>query len=553
VWAALALLVCFSDGVRAEPDQLEALVYTDATDGPTLDLYLPAAEQPPLLVFVHSHFWARQDRARELATQLARPLQRLGVAVAIVRHRLAPTHPHPAGAEDVARAIDFLLDRPGGEFDPERVFLAGHDSGGHLATLLALDPQYLAAVGRSPGLLRGVAGLSGHYDLEPEAGTLPQEAIDLIHDAFPSRRARRKAAPLHLAHADAPPFLLLYAQRDLPGAGAAANRFAEALRTAGHAYAEAFPIAGRDHWSLLDLRSAGEARRHLLMWLGVDETYGTLAEVFDTRRYWRAPALSTKGFWKESSHVVTRDADDALIETLNLPFQQPGNPRPLVPLRYDALDLRRYVERNVQGAGDYLVVRNAKGEELVWRLSEIAPYEPEIVVGLDGRRELFEFVTYYHTNRRYTWKEAQEAKQVMARPLGAFIHFRKRPPPELDPKLLGRFALLPDSFRRSETDPWGAVRSLDASDQALLTTSFHCLTCHQLRGVGARAGHLRARDGTLVGGFGLPLESYPEGVWQRYCFEQDAVAAEIGATPVPFSAREVEQLFELVERERSSR
>jgi acetyl esterase/lipase len=543
------LLVCASDGASAETRLLEDQAYTDA-DAPTLDLYLPSAKRPPLLVFVHSHFWARQDRGRELAAQLARPLQRLGVAVAVVRHRLAPSHTHPAAAKDVARAIDFLLDRHGAEFDPERVFLAGHDSGGQLAALIALDPQYLAAVGHSPAELRGVAGLSGHYDLEPDAGTLPPEAIELIHDAFPDRRARREASPLHLVRADAPPFLLLFAQHDVPGAGAAASRFATALRNAGHPYAEAFPVAGRDHWSLLDLRGAGESRRHLLMWLGVDETYGSLAEVFDTRRYWRTPTLSTRGFWKESSHVVTRDADDAFVETLNLLFRQRGNPRPLVPLRYHALDLLRYVERNAEGTGDYLTVRNAKGEELVWRLSEIAPYQPVIVVGLDGRRELFEFVTYYHTNRRYTWKDPREQKQVMARPLGAFIHFRKPPPASLDPQLLGRFALLPDSFQRSESDPWAAVRQLDASDQALLTTGLQCLACHQLRGVGARAGHLRALDGERVGGFGLPLESYPARVWQRYCFEQELVAAEIGATPVPLSAREAKQLFDLVERER---
>ena len=137
----------------------------------------------------------------------------------------------------------------------------------------------------------------------------------------------------------------------------------------------------------------------------------------------------------------------------------------------------------------------------------------------------------------------------MARPLGAFVHFRQPAPDRIDPKLFARFALTPDSFALSESDPLAPLRSLPDAEHALVTEDLRCVSCHQLRGVGARAGHLRARDGELVGGFALPLEEYPASVWRRYCFDQIEVAEAIGANPVPLGAN-ARLLFELVERER---
>ena len=98
---------------------------------------------------------------------------------------------------------------------------------------------------------------------------------------------------------------------------------------------------------------------------------------------------------------------------------------------------------------------------------------------------------------------------MLARPLGAFIHFRKEPPAGLDPLLFGRFALLPQSFARSEQDPLQPLRSLPEPARTVVLEEFRCTSCHRLRGAGARAGHLRATDGGMVGGFALALEDYP--------------------------------------------
>lgn len=530
---------------------LKDLAYAEA-GGPTLDLYLPSTSRPPLLVFIHSRFWSRHDRARELSREFARPLQRAGAAVAVVRHRSDASHPAPV--RDAAQAFDFLLSRTdANEFDRDRVFVGGHDSGAHLASWLALDPRILAAVGREPNTIAGVAAFSGYYELDPPPGTVPSEALTLFASAFPNAAERHAASLMPLVRHDAPPFLVLTPQNTPAWMRNAGHAFAKALRTSGHPLAESLPVSGRDHWSVLDLREPGEARQHLWMLLGIDETYGSLEDVYNTRRYWREPKLSTQAFWDHAAVIDTREVNASLLTTLNLLFASPTNPQPLRPTRYSAIDLRTYLERAVPGDGEYITLTNARGEQVVWKLSEVAEYEPEIVVGLDRQRELFELVTFYHTRRQYTWRDTAETRRVMARPIGAFVHFRKPAPPEIDPKLVARFALLPTSFARSQTDPREPLRDLAANDHALITSTFQCVACHQFRGIGARAGHLLARDGSVVPGFALPLEEYSPAVWKRYCFEQPTVAAEIGATPVPLSPDQSRQLFELVERERANR
>jgi hypothetical protein len=99
----------------------------DDPDAHTLDLDLPAATgaKPPLLVFVPGHFWATRAGGRSLDPHFARVLQGEGAAVALVRHRLAPTYRHPAGAEDVAAAVAFLVARAGPLRASDAAFVGG--------------------------------------------------------------------------------------------------------------------------------------------------------------------------------------------------------------------------------------------------------------------------------------------------------------------------------------------------------------------------------------------------------------------------------------------
>lgn len=183
-----------------------------------LDLYLPTDKTNfPVLFFVHGGSWRSGDRSMYVA--LGHRFAKLGIGAAIPSYRLTPKHPPPAQIEDVAAAFAWTVNNiaeHGG--DPKRIFLAGHSAGGHLVSLLALDPRYLEKHGLKDEVIRGVMTLSGVYDVRPLALFGPDE------------QTRRAASPLEYVHRYAPPFLITYCQWDYPGLPAQAREFDRALR-----------------------------------------------------------------------------------------------------------------------------------------------------------------------------------------------------------------------------------------------------------------------------------------------------------------------------------
>ena len=215
-------------GIVAPPIEIPAnvevrkdIVYTegDSADAPKhrLDLYLPKDKTNfPVLVFIYGGAWSSGNRS--MYELIGYGFARLGMAVAIPNYRLMPKNPHPAQIDDVAAAFAWVyqnLPRLGG--DVKRFYLIGHSSGGHLAALLALDPGYLQKYKIPASAVRGVAALSGLYDVSRVSG-------------FRSDAGARDASPLHLVHPHAPPFLVTYCQWDYAGLPKQARDFTTALK-----------------------------------------------------------------------------------------------------------------------------------------------------------------------------------------------------------------------------------------------------------------------------------------------------------------------------------
>eukprot|EP01122_Echinamoeba_exundans_P016980 TRINITY_DN878_c0_g1_i1.p1 TRINITY_DN878_c0_g1~~TRINITY_DN878_c0_g1_i1.p1 ORF type:complete len:354 (-),score=85.56 TRINITY_DN878_c0_g1_i1:6-1067(-) len=90
--------------------------------------------------------------------------EKLGCISVIISYRVGERF--PAHAEDVASAIAWVYKNIaafGG--DIERFFLTGHSAGAHLVSLIALDAQYVNAVGVPISFIKGVASISGIYTL----------------------------------------------------------------------------------------------------------------------------------------------------------------------------------------------------------------------------------------------------------------------------------------------------------------------------------------------------------------------------------------------------
>jgi acetyl esterase/lipase len=189
-----------------------------------LDLYLPADKTDfPAVLFVHGGAWVLGDRKDfGVYEALGRMFARHGIGAAAASYRLAPRVKHPEQVKDVARAFAWLhahIGQYGGW--PDRVFVAGHSAGGHLAALLATDETYLAAEGLSLKDVRGALPISAVYSL-PDG---------LFNDVFGTDPTVRKAAGA-LAHAQPgrPPFLILYADKDFPFCDVGSEAFARALQ-----------------------------------------------------------------------------------------------------------------------------------------------------------------------------------------------------------------------------------------------------------------------------------------------------------------------------------
>lgn len=231
----------------------------------TLDLYLPQIEAPfPLIVYVHGGAWV--GGSKDSYANIGRALAAEGLGVVIINYRLSPGVTHPAHVEDLARAFAWVLDNIetyGG--DPARIVLTGHSAGGHMVSLLILDPVYLEAVGYAPEDVAGVVAFSGVFVID-------DWIVQWARGAFPADAAGRAAAsPLALIpHEDqiVPPFLLVVSENDYPELIVETDAMRAMLDEAGVDVQTAL-IADREHFTLVTRIGApdDETTRLLLDWL----------------------------------------------------------------------------------------------------------------------------------------------------------------------------------------------------------------------------------------------------------------------------------------------
>lgn len=173
-----------------------------------LDLYRPdkPGSDSAIIVFFYGGAWASGERSEY--EFVARSLATLGHYVVVPDYRLYPEVTFPDFVYDGADATAYVMRNMtelAGVTRP--LFLAGHSAGAHIAMLLAVDPRYLARVGRARSELAGVIGLAGPYDF------LPLES-DSLKRIFPTPETRRDSQPVNFVDAGQPPVFLAHGDRD---------------------------------------------------------------------------------------------------------------------------------------------------------------------------------------------------------------------------------------------------------------------------------------------------------------------------------------------------
>jgi hypothetical protein len=270
---------------------------------------------------------------------------------------------------------------------------------------------------------------------------------------------------------------------------------------------------------------------------------------------WRNPPFSTLPFWRHQSLVHSYTVDQRFVARMVPVYRELRYELQEWPLEtFHAIDLFAFLDSlppQTAGRGDYLITTNIRNEKQFWKRQQIEPYQPVIVIGLDDEKNLFRLGVFYRAQREYSWKSGAQPP-MMARPLGAFIHFLKEPPAELAVQA-SQFALTEDSFRLVADDPLEALKDLRKDVYAAVTFRNGCVYCHSLSGTGSQSHHITAMTGKAHGGRALPLESYPPEVWKAFIFDQNRIAEKIGASPNPVAEQSRELFFDLVNRLREAR
>ena len=207
VWAPEMAELEAADGVKSAEARRRMPPRTErfgASDADLIDIFAPPdARNVPVLLFLHGGAWTRntrQDASFPAPTVVGR-----GAAYLTPDFGSLKTLRLPEMIENCRRAVDWTV-RNAARFggDPDRVFLAGHSAGAHLASCVLIT-NWIER-GLPADAIKGALLLSGMYDLYPVRLSSRRKFLDITPQeeaaASAMRHLDRVACPVAIASAD---------------------------------------------------------------------------------------------------------------------------------------------------------------------------------------------------------------------------------------------------------------------------------------------------------------------------------------------------------------
>ena len=204
-----------------------------------IDVMALSGDRPaPLLAFIHGGYWQELSRVESrfpTATCISR-----GWNYAAIDHTLAPAAPLDRIVDESRRALRTLALRAEAlSLDPNRIVLAGHSAGAHLAAMVAADPDGTDVA--------GLVLVSGIYELEPLIGTTVNNRLGLDPDTA------RRNSPLLMDATGSPSTLVAHGSDETSEFKAQSAAFSHHLEAAGTTVTM-LEVAKRNHFDvILDL------------------------------------------------------------------------------------------------------------------------------------------------------------------------------------------------------------------------------------------------------------------------------------------------------------
>ena len=174
---------------------------------------MPETEKYPVVVFVPGAAWYRQEMYNSVP-QWAK-LAEMGVVVAAVQVRSSQEALFPAQTEDLLAAMQYLArDAARWHIDPNRMYLCGQSSGGHIALLTMLSR--LQEIAAAPDYtLRGLIAISAPTDMRLCGGKPSLDLLGLTSlEEDPDRVAAASCGSYITADAPLPRILLIHGTED---------------------------------------------------------------------------------------------------------------------------------------------------------------------------------------------------------------------------------------------------------------------------------------------------------------------------------------------------
>jgi dipeptidyl aminopeptidase/acylaminoacyl peptidase len=190
-----------------------------ASTGQQFDLGLPAGRTSatPLVVVVHGGGWATGDKAE--LNWLLNGLKQRGFAVANINYRLTlnTSDNYKMQVDDVDSAVQFTLRLSAlHTFNGQKVYIAGHSAGGHLALAYAYTRNSSGKV-KAAGSLAGPTDLfaMSYYNFNIYNLILqPYLGVPLIPVTTATEQRYKSCSPQYQATAAAPPTIFFHGDID---------------------------------------------------------------------------------------------------------------------------------------------------------------------------------------------------------------------------------------------------------------------------------------------------------------------------------------------------
>ncbi|CAN5759977.1 alpha/beta hydrolase [soil metagenome] len=162
-WAAAS-----AEALAMHPEMVEVAYGDDASE--RLDVF-PARSSSevagaPVLVYIHGGYWRALSKRDQ--SFIAPPFSRAGAMVVVPDYALCPAVTISHIVQQMVRALDWTY-RHAAEYggNPDRIVVAGHSAGGHLAAMLLACDWKGVASDLPADVVKAALSVSGLYDLEP--------------------------------------------------------------------------------------------------------------------------------------------------------------------------------------------------------------------------------------------------------------------------------------------------------------------------------------------------------------------------------------------------